>query len=280
MIRILAVVLALSGSAWAQSAEPIAPAPETAADLETPAPIAAVPTDPMRLVASALENAREPAQCRFAFSKLSTTAAQVGWSDAEAETVIRFDPRLAIGERWQVVRANRQQRALQRALVREDRKGLPFDLMALTAEGEWTFENLAFESEHPDRFIYSYTPRMVPERIADQTGVGIIEQLIGQLEVSRDGHVLNSTLREPPEDAVRALGIVRVRRALLRSAYQPGVNGFYVTEGGSQMFSMSALLTQTEVTTSFRFEDVEAICDPGEVARIVAAEAAAVAARD
>ena len=71
----------------------------------------------------------------------------------------------------------------------------------------------------------------------------------------------------------------RVRRALLRSAFSPGPNGLLVAESGSQMFSMSALLTATEVTTSFRFTNIEPICDPAEVARINEAEAAAIAAR-
>lgn len=45
------------------------------------------------------------------------------------------------------------------------------------------------------------------------------------------------------------------------------------------MYQMSALLTQTAVTASFRYSNVEPICDPAEVAQIVEAEAAGVAQR-
>ncbi len=300
--RTVAAFVLLATSAWAQTdPAPETPPTETAApaeitpagDVATAAPetvatpptealaAAPVPTDPMELVAFARSNAQEPARCRFAFTRLQTTVAQAGWSDADAEAVIRFDPRLAIGERWTVVRATRQQRGIQRALTRQDRTGLPFDLITLTAEGEYTFEDVRLSSEHPDRFVYSFAPRMIPERAADQTGVGIIEQLVGELEVSREtGRVLASTLREPPPGtAVRALGIVRVHRALLRNSFIPGSEGFALTDSGTQMFQMSALLSQTEVTTAFRFTEVEPICDPAEVARIAEAEAAAVAAR-
>jgi hypothetical protein len=289
ILRTLAALAVLATSAWAQT-DP-APAPETlpaVAEAAPPAaeaiapPAPAIPTDAMELAAFALANAREPARCRFAFSRLQTTVAQSGWSDADAEMVIRFDPRLAIGERWTVVRATRQQRAIQRALSRQDRSGLPFDLISLTAEGEYTFENLQLTAEHPDRLVYSFAPRAIPERAADETGVGIIEQLIGELEVSREtGRAISSTLREPPPGTpVRALGIVRVHRALLRNNFVPGAEGFALTDSGSQMFNMSALLTRTEVTNSFRFTEIEPICDPAEVERIAAAEAAAVAARD
>jgi len=288
MIRTLAAIALLASSAWAQT-EPAAEAPAQATEATTeaaaapvtePAAPPTIPTDPMELAAFALAHAREPAQCRYAFSRMSTTAAQVAWSDAEAELVVRFDPRLPIGERWVVEQASRQQRAIERSFAREDRKGLPFDLIGLMAEGEWTFENLAFVRELPDRYVYSYTPAIIPERSASETGEGIIEQLVGELEVSREtGHIISSTLREPPEEAVRAMGIVRVRRALLRSAYAPSANNYHLTDSGSQMMSMSALLTNTEVTTSFRMTNIEAICDPAEVARIVEAETAAAAAR-
>ncbi|MBC7769068.1 MAG: hypothetical protein H7124_09805 [Phycisphaerales bacterium] len=286
--RLAASLLVLATSAWAQPVEAPQEAPASAATqaetavADAPAePVSVaplIPTDPTELLAYALANAREPAQCRFAFTRSQTTAAQVAWNGADADVVVRFDPRLPIGERWTVVSATRQQRALERSFAREDRKGLPFDLMALTAEGEYSFENPAMRAEHPDRVVYSFQPRMVPARIADETGQGIIEQLVGEIEVSREGRILSSTLREPPETAVRALGIVRVRRALLRNGFTPDANGHLLADSGTQMFSMSAMLTQTEVTTSFRFTEVESICDPAEVARIAEAEAAAVAA--
>lgn len=277
------VVLATT-SAWAQTPEtapqtpPVEVAPPAAE--ETPAAAPVVPTDPMELVAYALENARQPAQCRFAFNRVIATNARAGWSDADADAVVRFDPRLPLGERWTVVQAARQQRAIQRAMSREDRKGFPSDLMMLTAEGEFSFENVAFVRELPDRYVYSYTPHVNRERTDSDTGIGIIEQLIGELEVSREtGRVMNSTLREPPEEAVRALGIVRVHRALVRSNFVPAVNDFHLSDSGSQMYQMSALLSQTEVTTTFRYTDIEAICDPSEVTRIQETEATGASAR-
>lgn len=291
LIRSLAVLAVLATSAWAQTESPPDPAPpatteaapppataiEPQADAET-APV--VPTDPSELAAFALANAREAAQCRFAFSRLTAGGTQFGWSASSAEIVARFDPRLPIGERWTVVRANSQQRAIQRSLSREDRKGLPSDLIGLMPEGEWTYENIAVTSEHPDKVVYSYTPRAIPERAANETGVRIIEQLVGQFEVSREtGRIISGTLTEPPEGAVRALGIVRVHRALFGFRYATGANGFLLTDSGAQQMRLSALGTPSQVEFSFRFEDIEPICDPAEVARIVEAEAAA-AARD
>lgn len=283
MIRTLAIALALTTSAFAQTAEvtPVAAPETTAATPEsTPAAVAppAVPTNPTELIAFARADALEAQQCRFAFSRAQTTAAQSGWSGADAEMIVRFDPRLPIGERWTVVHATRQQRAMERSLAREDRKALPFDLMTLTAEGEYTFENIELRAEHEDRLVYSFQPRMVPTRIASETGQGIIEQLVGEVEVSRaTGRIISTTLREPPADsgAVRAMGIVRVHRALLRNGYVAGADDRLMIETGTQMFAMSAMLSQTEVTTSFRFSEIEPICDPAEVARINAAEAAA-----
>lgn len=292
MIRawVIAAVTLLSANAWAQSGEPAPEPPPSDPAAAVPAELVsdpppestpAIPTDPMELAAFALANAREPGQCRFAFSRLTTTAAQVAWSDADADVVARFDPRLPIGERWQLLRASSQERAIRRSMEREDRKGLASDLIMLLAEGEWTFEDLALTAEHADRYVYAYTPRTVPGRAIDETGIAIIEQLVGELEVSREtGRMLSSTLREPPAEAVRSLGIVRVHRALLRNSYIPGANGFQLAEGGSQMLSMSALLTRTELTTVFRYQEVEPICDPAEVARIAETEAAVAAARD
>lgn len=304
--RSLAALALLATSAWAQTepppqptapttseagsapatpqAEAVAPATSEAGaapaapQAETAAP---VPADAMELAAFALANAGEPAQCRFAYSRLTVGGAQFGWAASDADTVARFDPRLPVGERWTVVRANRQQRAIQRNLSREDRKGFPSDLISLLAQGEWTFENIAVASESPQTVTYNYTPRVIPERASSETGVGIIEQLVGQFEVSREtGRIISGTLREPPEDAVRALGIVRVHRALFGFRYATGPNGFLLTDSGAQEMRMTALFTPSEVEYSFRYADIEPICDPSEVARIAEAEAAAAAARD
>lgn len=288
IIRSLAALALLATSAWAQTeatpettappasseAAPAATAVEPQAEAVAPAPV--VPTDPMELAAFALANAREAAQCRFAFSRLTAGGAQFGWSASAADIVARFDPRLPVGERWTVVRANTQQRAIQRSLSREDRKGLPSDLIGLLPEGEWTYQNVAVASEHPDKVVYSYTPQVIPERASNETGVRIIEQLVGQFEVSREtGRIISGTLTEPPEGAVRAMGIVRVHRALFGFRYATGANGLLLTDSGAQQMRLSALGTPSEVEFSFRFEDVEPICDPADVARIAEAEAAA-----
>ena len=280
-----AFVILATTSAWAQTAEPPAQPPTetttpppTTPEAEALAPV--VPTDPMELAAYARENANQPAQCRFAFSRAIGTNVNAGWSNAEADMVIHFDPRLAIGSRWTLVQAARQQRAIERAIQREDRKAFPSDLLMLTAEGEYTFENVALVREMSDRNVYSFTPHVIRERTDSETGIGIIEQLVGEFEVSREtGRIINVTLREPPEGAVRALGIVRVHSALVRNNLAPGVNDFHLSDSGSQMYQMSALLTQTAATTSYRYSDIEAICDPAEVARIQEAEAAARAPR-
>lgn len=283
-VRILAALAMLTTSAWAQTEPAAAPvaAASTEAAVTTPAetPAATVPTDAMELLTFALANAREPNQCRFAFSRLTATDAHVGWSDADAESVVRFDPRLPVGERFVVERATRNQRGMQRAYAREDRKALPYDLINLVSEGEWTYENLAVARELPESVLYSYVPTVITERSASESGEGIIEQLVGELEVSKaTGRIVSNTLREPPAGAVRAMGIVRVHQALLRTEYAPSVSDLQLAQGGSQMFNMSALLTTTAVTTSFRLNNVEAICDPAEVTRIREAEAAALAAR-
>ncbi len=284
--RTLAALAVLVTSAWAQTEvspeaalptiSEAAPAPSAAVEPQTEALARVVPADPMELAAFALAHAREPAQCRFALSRHATSASQAGLATSEFDVVTRFDPRLPVGDRWTVVSANRQQRALQRNMSREDRKGLPSDLILLLPEGEWTFENVAVAQEHPDRVVYNYTPRVIPERAASETGVGIIEQLIGQFEVSREsGRILKSTLTEPPADAVRALGIVRVHSALIVTQYATGANAFLLGEAGSQHLHLSALLTPTAVGTAFRYFDIEPICDPAEVARIAEEEAAA-----
>lgn len=284
IIRSLAALALFATSAWAQT-EPPPQATPPATSVAEPAPSAEqpqadaappVPTDPMELAAFALANAREPAQCRFAFSRLTVGGAQFGWSAGSADMVTRFDPRLPVGERWTVVRANSQQRAIQRNLSREDRKGFPSDWISLIAEGEWTYENIVVASEHPDKVVYSYTPRAIPERAANETGVRIIEQLVGQFEVSREtGRIISGTLTEPPEGAVRALGIVRVHRALFGFRYATAANGLLLTDSGAQQMRLSALGTPSEVEFSFRYTDIEPICDPAEVARIAEAEAAA-----
>lgn len=284
IIRSLAALALFATSAWAQT-EPPPQATPPATSVAEPAPSAEqpqadaappVPADPMELAAFALANAREPAQCRFAFSRLTVGGAQFGWSAGSADMVTRFDPRLPVGERWTVVRANSQQRAIQRNLSREDRKGFPSDWISLIAEGEWTYENIVVASEHPDKVVYSYTPRAIPERAANETGVRIIEQLVGQFEVSREtGRIISGTLTEPPEGAVRALGIVRVHRALFGFRYATAANGLLLTDSGAQQMRLSALGTPSEVEFSFRYTDIEPICDPAEVARIAEAEAAA-----
>jgi hypothetical protein len=44
---------------------------------------------------------------------------------------------------------------------------------------------------------------MVPSRVADETEQGIMEQLVGEVEVSREtGRIMSATLREPPIEPI------------------------------------------------------------------------------
>jgi hypothetical protein len=281
IFRTLAISALLAGSAWAQTADTAAPALQSAAPSPpAAAAAAALPSDPMDLAHYALANAQQTTRCRFAFDRAVTVNAHAGWTDSEADLVVHFDPRLALGTRWTVIRAARQQRAVERQMQQEDRKGFPSDLMMLTAQGEWTYEDLALHNTFPDHYVFSYRPAAITDRNDTQTGTNIIDQLVGELEVSRtDGRLLRSELHEPRDTAVRSLAIVRVQHALISQSFSNGANDMRIADGGSMMYQMSALLTQTALTTTFRYSNIEPICDPAEVARIVETEAAGVSHR-
>jgi len=234
----------------------------------------------MDLARYALANAQQATQCRFAFDRAATANAHVGWSDSDADVVVHFDPRLALGQRWTVVRAARQQRAIERQMQQEDRKGFPSDLIMLTAQGEWTYEDLALINTFPDHYVFSYRPATITDRNDTQTGTNIIDQLVGEIEVSRtDGRLIRSELHEPRDTAVRSLAIVRVQHALITQSFSNAANDLRVADSGSMMYQMSAILTQSALTTTFRYSNIEPICDPAEVARIVETEAGGVSRR-
>ena len=78
-------------------------------------------------------------------------------------------------------------------MQREDRKGFPSDLMMLTAQGEWTYEDLSLSNTFPDHYVFSYRPAVIADRNDTPTGTNIIDQLVGEIEVSReDGRLLRS----------------------------------------------------------------------------------------
>jgi hypothetical protein len=118
IIRAVAALAILATSAWAQTEPPAettppatteaAPLPNTATEpqAEAVAVAPAVPTDPLELAAFALANAREAAQCRFAFSRLTAGGAQFGWSASAADIVARFDPTIA---RWRTLDSGARQ---------------------------------------------------------------------------------------------------------------------------------------------------------------------------
>lgn len=234
--------------------------------------------DPVASAQAILLKADEASQCRFAFTQKTVVGARVdarfireGKSAGESE--VRFDPRRPIGSRFMVVSANSQQKELQKNLTASDKQGFPTDLFVLLPEGEFRITALAWKPSPPNATLYSFTPDAILARGSTPANAKILGQFEGELEVDlTTGRVSKIMVRTPEEG-------VKVGRAKLKSMLERDfalVDGrFTLTERVVKSEAATAMLSATAaLNVATLFGDIEPICDPAEVANIVAAESA------
>lgn len=276
MVRKISLVCAMllaSAAAVAQetSAPPVATPPAPAA-VE---PVAAPAPDPLALVQASLARARATT-CRFAFSQSVQSDAQAGLGSDSVTGLLRFDPRLPVGERWTVVNATKHVRTLQRNLARGDKQGPATDLMQLLPEGELTMGELAVEQALAEVYVFTFKPVPNPERIVDENARSMTAQMVGTLETRRDGAIVRRTLRVP-EGGIR-VGIAKLQSGSISRGYTALPDGQAVADSEVYTARATALLSGAEVTTTGRISDVTPLCDAAVVADIASREAAARAA--
>lgn len=272
MIRKIPFVCAmLLASAAAIAQEAPAPAePSSPAAVEAVA--SALAADPLTLVRASLERARATT-CRFAFSQSVQSDAQAGLGSDSVTGLLRFDPRLPVGERWTLVNATKHVRAIQRNLARADRQGPPTDLLQLLPEGDVTLSELTLAEEHPEVFVFRFKPVPIAERIADENVRNMMAQMEGKLEVRHDGSIVRRTV-SVPAGGIR-VGIAKLQSGSTSRGYVTLPDGQVVADSEVYTARATALLSGAEVTTTGRLSDVEPICDTATVAAIADREAAA-----
>lgn len=277
MIRMMTVACAvllapLAVRAQEPPAQPAPAQPAAEAPVAQPAATAPIAADPVALARAALDRARAT-QCRYAFSQSVQSNAQAGLGSDSVGGLLRFDPRLAIGERWTVVNATKHVRALQRNLARIDKQGPATDLMQLLPEGDITMSELAVEQDLAEVYMFKFKPVPNPERITEENARNMAAQMVGALETRRDGTIVRRTLRVP-EGGIR-VGIAKLQSGSISRGYVALPDGQTVADSEVYTARATALLSGAEVTTTGRLSDIEPICDAAVVAEIAGREAAA-----
>lgn len=268
-----AMLLASTAATAQDTPAPAAPAAVEQAPTPQPAPEQAVAAkhDFVALARVSLDRARN--QCRYAFNQTVESDAQVGIGSGNVAGVLRFDPRLPVGERWTVITLSNRAKSIQRNLARADKLGPMTDVLALLPEGDLTMTDLVVVQEAPEAIIFSFKPSPVLERVPDENVRNMMVQMEGKLETRRDGSIVRRTLSVPA--AGIRVGIAKLQSGSTSRGYIAQSDGGVLADSEVYTARATALITGAEVTTTSRMTDIEAICDPTVVGEIAARETAA-----
>lgn len=241
-----------------------------AAPVEIPASpiVPAGKPDPIAPARAALAFAADGEKCRFAFSRKAVTDARATWASASAASVVRFDPRLPIGSRYKISGA--ADPALSKALAKQDTLGKPDDLTALLPEGAYKITSLAPAKGGPDSETFSFAPDVIASRAPNKDAVKMLASETGTMALDRESWRITSVTLRVPAKGVR-LGMTKIRSGSTALTYSVLRDRFVLAERRIEARDTGRGATTTGVV----YGDIEPICDPGEVARVGKAEAAA-----
>lgn len=261
-VRVIALAIAavLIGSVSAAAVDPApAPAPTTGAS-------------PVDVAQIALARARPALACRFAFTLEEEGVANAPWADypADAKQTLEFDPRRAIGDRWKIIRNEKNLRPeIRRQFNYGGRSDPRADVLTLTLEGDIDITELQLKEERPDVWVFTFKP--FATTTVNREAHVFLNVLKGELWVSRrTGQVVRRNLRiEEPFDT----GLGRVRVADFDRTYAEDGIGYAVTRGTAQKMNISVQGRGVEATGWQRISKIVPICDPAEVRAIAEMEA-------
>jgi hypothetical protein len=232
-------------------------------------PIAATPVE---IAQAALARARPALACRFAFTLQEEGSAKSLFAQdpSAVKQTIEFDPRRAIGDRWKIIRNEKNvRREIRRQLNWGGRSDPRADMLTLTLEGDIDITELQLKEERPDAWVFSFTP--FATSTVNQEAHVFLNALKGELWVSRANNqiVRRRLFIEEPFDT----GLGRIRVADFDRVYVDNGSGYTVTQDTVQKMSITVQGRGVDSHGKQRISGVTPICDPAEVRAIAEMEA-------
>lgn len=229
------------------------------------------PATPMAIAQAALERGRPALACRFAFTLEEEGVADSLRSDYpnDAKQTVEFDPRRAIGERWRILKNEKNvRREIRRQFNWGGRSDPRADVLTLTLEGDVDITDLQLKEERPDVWVFAFKPSATST--VNREAHVFLNALSGELWVSRSsGQIVRRTLRVvEPFDT----GLGRVRVADFERTYAEDGAGYAITRNTAQKMSISVQGRGIDAKGSQRISNVTPICDPAEVGAIAEME--------
>lgn len=230
------------------------------------------PANPVAIAQAALSRARPALACRFAFTLQEEGSADSNYVryPPSVKQTIEFDPRRAIGDRWQIVRNEKNiRREIRRQMNWGGRSDPRADMLTLTLEGDIDITDLQLKEERPDVWVMSFKP-FATSTVNREAHV-FLNALKGELWVSR---ATNQIVRrrlyiEEPFDT----GLGRIRVADFDRIYADNGLGYSVTQDTAQKMSITVQGRGVDAQGKQRISGVTPICDPAEVRAIAEMEA-------
>lgn len=256
-----ALILALALSTTALTAIGVAGAADGGSD-----------TNPVSVAQAALARSRASLDCRFAFTLEEEGVANAPWATwpADAKQTLQFDPRRAIGDRWKIIRNEKNVRKdIRRQFNVGGRSDPRADLLTLTLEGDVDINDITLKQERPDVWVFGFKPSATST--VNREAHSFLNALEGELWVSRQtGEIVRRTLLiAEPFDS----GLGRVRVGNFMRVYAPGQNGAAITRDTRQKMTITVQGRGVESEGRQTISDVTPICDPAEVRAIAEMEA-------
>ncbi len=227
---------------------------------------------PVSVAQAALARSRASLECRFAFTLEEEGAATAPWATwpADAKQTLQFDPRRAIGDRWKIIRNEKNVRKdIRRQFNVGGRSDPHADLLTLTLEGDVDITDITLKQERPDVWVFGFKPSATST--VNREAHSFLNALEGELWVSRQtGEIVRRTLLiAEPFDS----GLGRVRVANFTREYAPADGGAVITRGTRQNMTITVQGRGVESTGRQTISAITPICDPAEVRAIAEMEA-------
>jgi hypothetical protein len=230
---------------------------------DTPAPVGAA--EAVATAQAAIARSKSALQCRFAFTMKEKAANQTLWAsfDLERSQTASYDPRRERGERWEVKGASRPRVEQRRQMNWGTRSDPRTDVLTIPLEGDIEITELKLTEERPDAWVFSFKP--FATGTVNPQGRGWLNQLTGELVVSKSGQIVSRTLIQ---QGVFEAGLGRARDSRFTRFYSAGRNGEALLASTKQELTMSARGRGVDSVGEQVYSGVEPICDPAEVKRI------------
>lgn len=230
--------------------------------------------DPVAIARAALEAAQGSLRCRYAFTLEERGENDTTWAtfDLKQRQTLQFDPRRPMGDRWRILSTTRPDRIYQRRVFNYGGRSDPkTDLLTLTLEGDVVISDLALQSETSDAWVLSFRPSA--SDIVSRTGQPFLNAMTGELTVDKaTGAIVRRRIfLKEPFDA----GVGRVREGNFVREYGPGDAGAPLVRATNQLLVVTVRGRGIDTVGEQKIRNITPICDPAEVDRIAAAEAAA-----